>query len=118
MKDKKIQILGSEYVIKVYNKNSELFDKGCTGFCGFHTKEIALLNLDTDEDWNGSSEEEKAIVIKQTLRHEVIHAYLYESGLAWCSNNVESWALNEEMVDWLAIQSPKIFKTFNDLEIM
>jgi hypothetical protein len=28
------------------------------------------------------------------------------------------WSQNEEMVDWLAIQSPKIFKAFQELNIL
>ena len=43
-------------------------------------------------------------------RHELIHAFLYESGLDACS-----WANNEEMVDWIAIQFPKLFKAFQEV---
>jgi hypothetical protein len=53
------------------------------------------------------------------IRHEIIHAYLYESGLSCNSNNTEyGWAENEEMVDWFAIQSSKIFTTFKELGIV
>ena len=48
----------------------------------------------------------------------IIHAFLLESGLDSNSNSADSWAVNEEMVDWFAIQSPKIFKLFNKLELM
>ena len=46
-------------------------------------------------------------------RHEIIHAFLYESGLASSCD----WAC-EEMVDWLAIQAPKLFKEFKTLDIL
>ena len=49
---------------------------------------------------------------KQVLRHELTHAFLYESGLYASSGNADAWASNEEMVDWFAIQSPKIFRVF------
>jgi hypothetical protein len=49
---------------------------------------------------------------KEIIRHEIIHAFLHESGVDACSCPCESWATNEEMVDWFAIQSPKIFKLF------
>jgi hypothetical protein len=49
---------------------------------------------------------------KEILRHEIIHAFLHESGVDACSCPCDSWATNEEMVDWFAIQSPKIFKLF------
>lgn len=55
---------------------------------------------------------------KQVVRHEIIHAFLLESGLGSSSNSADGWAMNEEMVDWFAIQSPKIFKVFSELELM
>ena len=55
---------------------------------------------------------------KKTLRHEIIHAFLHESGLYWSSAPVDAWATNEEMVDWFAIQAPKIFKVFKELELI
>lgn len=51
---------------------------------------------------------------KKVMRHEIIHAFLYESGLDWSSTPSDAWATNEEMVDWFAIQSPKIFKLFQE----
>lgn len=30
----------------------------------------------------------------------------------------DAWAVNEEMVDWLAIQAPKIFSTFKKMNIL
>lgn len=55
---------------------------------------------------------------RKTLRHEIIHAFLYESGLDWSATTAESWATNEEMVDWFAIQAPKILKVFQEMELM
>jgi hypothetical protein len=40
-----------------------------------------------------------------------------ESGLNASSNSVEGWARNEEMVDWFAIQMPKLIKTFRELGV-
>ena len=49
---------------------------------------------------------------KKVLRHEIIHAFLYESGLWNNSGNIKNWAQSEELTDWIAIQSPKLFKVF------
>lgn len=49
---------------------------------------------------------------KIRFRHEIMHAFLYESGLDGQSCNVDCWAKNEEMIDWFALQSKKIFKAF------
>ena len=43
-------------------------------------------------------------------RHEIVHAFLFESGLA---ENSE-WAQNEEMVDWIAKQGPKLIKAWQE----
>lgn len=57
--------------------------------------------------------------MKKTLRHEIIHAFLTESGLHGNTYNVDGgWAMNEEMVDWFAIQSPKIMRVFEELEVL
>lgn len=44
---------------------------------------------------------------KQILKHELVHAFLHESGL-----DTESWGGNEEIVDWIALQFEKINKAF------
>ena len=50
---------------------------------------------------------------KRTIRHEIVHAILFESGL---DHNTE-WARNEEVVDWIAIQFPKLLDIFKDIEV-
>lgn len=49
---------------------------------------------------------------QQVLRHEILHAFLCESGLSACSHKSDNWAADEEIVEWLAIQFPKIFAAF------
>jgi hypothetical protein len=53
---------------------------------------------------------------KTTLRHEIIHAFIAESGLRGSSLDVSHWALNEEMVDWFALQLPKMLSVFELLD--
>lgn len=56
---------------------------------------------------------------KVILRHEILHAFLFESGLDASSiATYGAWAINEEMVDWFAIQSPKIFAAYQNLGIL
>ncbi len=55
---------------------------------------------------------------KEVLRHEVVHAFLYESGLGANSNTAEHWAVDEEIVDWIALQLPKIVAVCKKLEVM
>ena len=98
-----IKILGTKYTIKEVN-HCEIDGVKILGVTDFETKEIQILK-------NGDLK-------NSTIRHEIIHAYLYESGLNNNSNESDSWARNEEMVDWLAIQLPKIFKTFQEASCM
>jgi hypothetical protein len=51
---------------------------------------------------------------KKVLRHELVHAFIYESGLDTCCG----WARNEEMTDWIATQFPKIADCFIEAGIL
>lgn len=55
---------------------------------------------------------------KKVMRHEIIHAFLYESGLDWSASPSDCWATNEEMVDWMAIQMPKILKVLREQKLV
>ncbi len=115
---KSVNILGTRYTIrKVGIGQDEYMDKmHFGGYCSATTKEIVLLDLKTTPDWANESPE---IILRQereTLRHEIIHAFLNESGLGWNTLlSEQAWAKNEEMVDWIAIQFPKILKVFIEL---
>lgn len=112
---KSVEILGTKYTIRrVGVGQDETIDRlHYGGYCSGVTKEIVLLKLKTVPEW--ANEPLKTIQRKEreTLRHEIIHAFLNESGLGWNSLPIEqAWAKNEEMVDWIAIQFPKIHKVF------
>ena len=65
------------------------------------------------------NENERETYWKKILRHEIIHAFFNESGLQSSANQFDgAWAQNEEMVDWFAIQSPKIFAVYQNLGIL
>lgn len=114
MKDK-VNILGTEYKIEIRDANTPDFENRC-GWCDWQQKKIAIGDPKTIEEWKDEPEDSIEYKIKATKRHEIIHAFLYESGLhANSASYYEQWALNEEMIDWFAIQSPKIFKAFKDV---
>jgi hypothetical protein len=118
MENTKINILGTEYTIKIGTPKEYERLETCDGYTNPTAKLIVIS--DTSKAQSNTSEKENSQNYqKDTLRHEIIHAFLHESGLAWCSSsNLGAWAVNEEMVDWFAIQSPKIFKTFQELDIL
>ena len=114
---KTVTILGTKYTILVkvpYTKDPGLANK--FGYCSFRGREIVIADLDTIPNWKNETDDVKSRQYCDTLRHEIIHAYLIESGL-WSSSLKfeDGWAENEEMVDWLALQFPKICKTFTEV---
>ena len=114
-----VNILGTEYKIEKHKvSEDEILEKrSLAGYCDEEEKLIVYGDVSEDKYFD-MSEQAKKTFEKKVLRHEIIHAFFNESGLSDESNQVERWAKNEEMVDWIAIQSPKIFKVFQELEII
>lgn len=104
----KVNILGTTYEIRYLGKEDDTRFEEIDGYCDFYSRLIVICN---DED--GTLHDFKAYRCK-CLRHEIVHAFLYESGLAQNSNDVTRWAYNEEMVDWFAIQGEKIHKAWEE----
>ena len=111
-----VSILGAKYTIIFKNDEDVCADMeaelgSCGGYCSAASREIVIANLDKSID----SETEKAETRKLNLRHEIVHAFLNESGLGYNSKASDCWAKNEEMVDWMAIQGPKIWKAWQEV---
>lgn len=102
----KVNILGTPYTILKESECDKNKMDGGDGYCETYSKEIVLAEL--EESDKTLSDIDK--YMKKVLRHEIIHAFLHESGLAF---NCE-WARNEEVVDWIALQFPKLRKAFED----
>ena len=103
--DKKVNILGVEYDIVFMREDEPAFvEKECNGWADSTVKKICIGIYEPD----AGSVADLGEFQKKVMRHEIIHAFLYESGLAESSKESGAWALNEEMVDWLAIQHSKI----------
>jgi hypothetical protein len=109
----KINILGSTWSIKYSNEDIDPFLKDVSGYADSSSKEIII---DTLLDINEAGSKKDLLKYRnQVLRHEIVHAFLAESGLDGCGHGCDHWEFNEEMVDWIAIQSPKIFAVYKDL---
>lgn len=107
----KVKILGTEYeiVMDAEEKDYPIL-KDADGYADFTIKKIVVKKLIQD----GESYEDLELWQRKTLRHEIIHAFLYESGL-W-QNSFKDWARNEEMTDWIALQFEKILGVFIELQ--
>ena len=113
-----VKILGTKYTLKAVNagENEYLEKMHYGGYCDGTAKEIVVLKLKSLPDFANDPDEIIERRERETLRHEIIHAFLNESGLGWNSLPIEqAWAKNEEMVDWFAVQFPKILKVFKEL---
>ena len=102
----KVNVLGTKYKIIKHDKDNPIRIGDCDGYCDYSVKEIHIAEME-DYEWGNVDAH-----ANRTIRHELVHAYLYESGLS-----AETWANNEEIVDWMAIQIPKINEKYKELEI-
>ena len=113
---KTVDILGSKWTIK-YVDDDPAFEQA-NGFANDAAREIVIENVKTSDDPLSFDMQSQYNNQKRVLRHELIHAYLYESGLGDSSNSCDAWAVNEEMVDWFARNIPKMIITFKELKCL
>lgn len=109
---KKVNILGTEYTIKMDVPSEKMPFKG-DGCMDHSIREIWIADFgESDRD----SIKDLNSYRKRILRHEIIHAFLYESGLWNNSGNVKAWGQSEEITDWIALQFPKMLQAFIDVD--
>lgn len=117
MQDFKVNILGSEWSVKFGSEEAYPNLTNVDGYTDLSIREIVVDDMKASQGQIEAKADLESYQ-KQVVRHEIIHAFLLESGLDSNSNSADSWAVNEEMVDWFAIQSPKIFKVLNEYDLM
>lgn len=105
-----VNVLGTEYTIERIPENEDKHFTECDGYCDETTKRIVVTIREPDKMDKGNLE----LYYQKCVRHELIHAFLFESGL--CENC--EWAHNEEVVDWIAAQFPKMLKAMQDAETL
>lgn len=111
---KTISVLGTDIRIVFRKEEDDPKLKSLVGYFDGSEHLIVVKELTSDAYSLGDLERYQ----KEILRHEILHAFLYESGLDACSNGTDNWATNEEMVDWFAIQAPKIFKVYREQKLV
>lgn len=102
-----IDILGSDYKVSFHDTTDPRLETA-DGYCDWTTRDIVVRS-----DWAEDVHNMKDLNEYQmkVLKHELIHAFLIESGLA-----ENSWGTNEEIVDWIALQFDKIVNVFDRIE--
>jgi hypothetical protein len=101
---KKVNIMGTTYMVSVTSADKNKLLNDCDGYCDRYSKTIVISDsmykdFDTDE--------QRQSYVAKVFRHEVIHAVLAECGLV-----ENSWGNNEEIVDWIAEQFPRLQSIF------
>ena len=98
-----INVLGSEWTIVERSEAEDKNLENADGYCDWTTRTIVI-----EREITGTLGDMESY-IRKVKRHEIVHAFLEESGLAECAYSPEAWAHNEEMVDWFARMGPRIY---------
>lgn len=115
-RSKRVNILGVNYTVRyVGPENKIITRKGAVGYTNPRLR--VILVLDTRQSDAYTYLVDHLASATETMRHEVIHAFLDQSGLGGNSMPTDAWACNEEMVDWFAIQWPKIQLVIDNLSV-
>lgn len=109
---KTVSILGTEYTILYSSTAEDHWLENTDGYCDYTSKKIVIKQNNDNEVGNFE------YLQKKSLRHEIIHAMLAESGLQSNFQHCKEFGHDETMVDWFAIQFPKILKVFEELDIL
>lgn len=104
-----ISVLDVPYTVLFKLKANDKSLANCDGYCDTSIKRIVVREYTAAERQEPLSLGSLDAYKHKCLRHELVHAFLYESGLSINGADVDQWPTNEEMVDWMAIQGPKIY---------
>ena len=106
-----IGIKGKIWNIRYEDESEERRLVACNGFTDWTDRSIHIKKIPTDTELKYPS-----IYLDKILRHEIVHAYMFESGLgdAW----VHDVAGHDEMtVDWIAYHLADMTQTCLDAAI-
>ena len=91
-------VLGTTYTL--HYDEEECTSQNCQGLCELYTKQIVISLKGFGEPSAFNKVED---YYKKVMRHELMHAFFYESGFT-------DYGSDETLVDALAVQMPKITK--------
>lgn len=102
---KQVSVLGTTYTIRIVDPEKCI---DCDGWCDFSTKEVFVKDFEPDPE----AMKDLAYYTAKVIRHELIHAMLYESG-HHCNC---AWATDESLVDYIALMFPKMAGMFTQAD--
>ena len=103
-----VDVLGVKYKVSEKTPDEDDYLKQCDGYCDYTTREI-VIKVKTQKEVGDI--EDYGVFKRKVLRHEIIHAFLFESGLHenW---KHDQWGHDESWIDWFAAQFPKLRRAF------
>lgn len=109
----KVNILGVDYEIVLQSKSENPKLENAYGICETYSKKI-VIDSEIGTDGNKDNLENIESFRRKVVRHEIVHAFFHESGLSINSD----YAMNEELVDWIAFQLPKMVNVMSELNVL
>lgn len=109
----KVNILGTPYTIKECSPEEDTYLKDYDGYCDKTSKTICVTTQ--KPEYNGDVFD---VYRKKIIRHEIIHAFMNESGLQENFEHPNRYGHDETTIDWFAIQFPKILAAFKEAECL
>lgn len=109
-----VSILGQNYLIKETTEKETPGIKGLWGLCDFSIHCIFIDRTIDPNDTRNIADLDRHF--NKVLRHEIVHAFLDESGLMENARFDDEHF--EQMVDWVAIQFPKLMCVYQELDIL
>lgn len=104
-----VNILGTVYEIREATECEDEMLEKCDGYCDKTTKTIVIAKKSRHCELGDFDAYQKKV-----KRHEIVHAFLFESGLAESFTHPEC-GHDETYVDWIAAQFPKMCKAFEEV---
>ena len=101
----KITILGTEYAVE---RRTELEDPAMVGASGYTDRSSKRIVLGEFQRTQALDCDDVTAEEAETIRHEIIHAFFFESGL-------EGYGNDETLVQWIAMQLPKINRVLGEI---
>lgn len=110
---KTVNILGTEYKI-IFDVPDEEMPEDADGCMDQSIQTIKIAEFESDRNTIQDMDSYR----KKVIRHEIVHAFLYESGMWNNSGSTNCWGMDETITDWIAIQSPKLFQAFKEADCL
>lgn len=109
-----IRIMGANWQIQLTAQGEDASLANADGYTDWTRRTIVVCDIQPEPGSWGNLTAYK----KKVLRHEIIHAFLFECGLAQETKSCDAWASNEEMVDWFAFNGPKIYAAWKEADAL